>query len=489
MQLRPIILVLLSFCVAAAMDAQNLIHNGDFEAVPHDPSSTILDWDILGAGFIHSAMQGATSGSFAAALSIGGDSDANILSQTFGTTAGQAYLVQFDAGVFGVRTEAPLQLAVEVSGVASLLDQIVTPPDASTFDPSFVVFRHYRYGFIADSSSTTLQFTNIGLGNLNADVMVDTVSVVPTLLPPPVLLPLVNGDFETGPFDSNGTVFGWSVYGVSEAAIRSEAASSGSHSVAFGPGGDFQDDVLSQQFFTTSGRAYSIDFDAGVYGISDFVQMLRVRLIGNTPIFQQIINPPYFSTFNSSAVQLQHYHFVFTAETSISTIEFSNVGLENHDADVVLDSVEISPVPQTFAEWQSDHFDTNQLNNLQISGWAADPDKDGIANGLEYFFNTDPLAGIPIADANALPRTAIESFDGAKYLTFAFHQLLGWNGNPAVVQVSDDLVTWDTSGNQIELVSIVGSGDGETETVKFRLKTPVPSALAPKKFFRLSLAR
>jgi len=469
------------------MDAQNLVQNGDFEAEPHDPFSTILDWDVLGTGFVHSAMQGASSGSFSAALSIGGDSEGNILSQTFGTTAGQAYLLQFDAGVFGVRTEGPLQLSVEVSGAAFLVDQTVTPPDALTFDPTFVVFRHYRYAFIADSSSATLQFTNVGLGNFNADVMVDTVSVVPTLLPPPVLLPLVNGNFETGPFDSNGTVSGWSVYGVSQAAVRTEAATSGSHSVAFGPGGDFQDDILSQQFFTTPGRAYSIDFDAAVYGVSDSVQMLRVRLIGDSAVFQQMVSPPYFSTFDSSAIQLQHYHFVFSAESSVSTIEFSNVGLDNHDADVVLDTVQVVPVPQTFAEWQSDHFDANQLNNPQISGWAADPDNDRIANGLEFFFNTDPLAGISVADANAIPRTAIEGFDGFNYVTFTFHQLLGWNRNPAVVQVSNDLVTWDTTGNQIEIVSVVGSGDGETETVKFRLKTPVPNGSAPRKFFRLSL--
>jgi uncharacterized protein DUF642 len=486
-QFRSAILVLLSVLTAVAVDAQNLIQNGDFEAEPHDPFSTIVDWNIFGTGFVHSAMEGATSGSFGAALSIGGDTEGNILSQTFGTTPGQAYLLQFDTGVYGVRSEGALQLSIGVSGAGSLLEQTLTPPDALTYDPSNVIFHHYRYAFIADSSSATLQFANVGPGNSNADIVVDTVSLVPTVLPPPVVLPLVNGDFETGPFETNGVVSGWSVFGIDQAAIRTEAASSGSHSVAFGPGGDFQDDVLSQRFFTTPGQAYSLDFDAAVYGVGDSVQMLSVRIIGDTTLFQQMIGPPYYGTFESSAVQLQHYHFVFTAESLISTIEFSNLGFDNHDADVIVDSVGIFPVPQTFAEWQSAHFDANQLNNPQISGWTGDPDKDRIPNGLEYFFNTDPLAGIPISEATALPRIAIETSDGSNYLTFSFHRLLGWNGNPAVVQVSDNLITWDTSGNQVQAVSVAASGDGQTEIVKVRLKTPIPNTSVPKKFFRVSL--
>src|SRR5438105_7841462 len=70
--------------------AQNLILNGDFEAEPHDPDSPITNWAVSGAGHVHSAMEGATSGSFCAALSIGSDSQGNVLSQTSATSPGQA---------------------------------------------------------------------------------------------------------------------------------------------------------------------------------------------------------------------------------------------------------------------------------------------------------------------------------------------------------------------------------------------------------------
>ena len=40
----------------------------------------------------------------------------------------------------------------------------------------------------------------------------------------------------------------------------------------------------------------------------------------------------------------------------------------------------------------------------------------------------------------------------SEYLTYSYHRLLGWPGAQAVVAVSDDLVTWDYSQNQIEQV-------------------------------------
>jgi hypothetical protein len=471
--------------------AQNLILNGDFEAEPHDPISTITDWTVSGAGHVHSAMQGATSGSFSAAFSIGGDFEGDVLSQTFTTSPGQAYLVEFDAGVYGVRTGGPLKLNVQVGGSGTLLDRTITPPDASTFTPGNVTFQHYRYTFIADNSgTTTLQFTDIGLGNADADIELDTVSVVATTLPAPTTLPLANANFELGPYNVSGTVSGWSVTGAGQVAILPEGSTSGSYSAALSPGGDFQDDILSQQFFTTAGQAYAVDFDAAVFGKADSTQLLRVHVFGNSNALDQILIPPYSGTYDPSLIHFQHYHFVFTADNPVTTLEFIDIGTGNAAADVVIDTVSVvTSSPPSFADWQTAHFTPDQLNNPQISGWGADPDQDGIANGLEFFFNTDPLAGITISDANSLPRIAIELSGPSRFLTYSFHRLIGWGGNAAVVSVSDDLITWDDSGNQIEPVSITPSGDGVTEIVKVRLKTPIDQGPILKKFLRLKLTQ
>jgi hypothetical protein len=57
----------------------------------------------------------------------------------------------------------------------------LTPPDSNTFTASAVTFQHYRFTFTANSATTTLRFTSVGLGNASADQVVDTVAV--TLLP------------------------------------------------------------------------------------------------------------------------------------------------------------------------------------------------------------------------------------------------------------------------------------------------------------------
>src|SRR6185369_12165205 len=105
------------------------------------------------------------------------------------------------------------------------LDQTILPPDAATFDPNAVAFGHFRFTFTANSSATTLRFTDIGTDNSIADTLVDSVTFVPevfarpvgatptptptptatpsaTPTPTPTTLPLNNGDFETGPFNT-----------------------------------------------------------------------------------------------------------------------------------------------------------------------------------------------------------------------------------------------------------------------------------------------
>jgi hypothetical protein len=98
------------------------------------------------------------------------------------------YTVDFDAGVFGVPdTGSTLLLHVQVFGTGTPLDETVTPPSADTFDPNSVIFKHYHFTFTADSITTTLQFSDIGVGNAGADTVVDTVSVAlqPTPTPGP----------------------------------------------------------------------------------------------------------------------------------------------------------------------------------------------------------------------------------------------------------------------------------------------------------------
>jgi hypothetical protein len=327
---------------------------------------TVTGWTVSGAAKIQ-LEQAATSPTHGAGFNTGGDTQGTILSQGFITVGGQTYSVDFDVGIYGSKN-GTLQLRVQVNGNSSLLDQTVTPAYANTFTASAMTFTHYHYTFVADGSRATLQFSDIGLGNPYSDTILDTVSVVgptptptpsptptatptptptptptatpqPTPIPSPSALPLVNANFETGPFVSLGTITGWTFGGNAKGADLSEGATSGTHGAALNAGGDFQGDTLSQTFGTIPGQVYSVDFDAGIFGQETGTLQLRVQVKGTAVLLDQTVTPPYAGTYTPGAVIFQHYHYVFTSDTSTATLQFSDIGLGNGGADTIIDTV------------------------------------------------------------------------------------------------------------------------------------------------------
>jgi hypothetical protein len=139
---------------------------------------------VGGAGHVADrTAEGATGGKGAAVFSAGGDFQGDILSSNFATTIGQAYAIDFDAGIYGApNSGAILRLRIQVFGTVQLLDDTITPPvntGPTPFDPTKVPFTHYHYTFTANSVTTTLQFTDVGPGNTNSDQILDTVVITP----------------------------------------------------------------------------------------------------------------------------------------------------------------------------------------------------------------------------------------------------------------------------------------------------------------------
>lgn len=305
---------------------------------------------------------------------------------------------------------------------------------------------------------------------------------------------LQNWDFETGPFFTIGTVGLWTVQN-NVAVLDIEGSTTSTHAAALSAGTGSAGNTLSQSFPTTTGKLYVLNFDSAVYGQTGSSLQLRIRAYSDTnnPALTQIVTPPYYDSFDPAQIRFNHYQFTFTADSNLTTLEFADLlsTLPGENADVVVDSVSVAPVPPTYSDWQTVHFTAGQLGNEQICGWSADPDADGIPNGLEYYCHGDPLAGIPNSDAASLPRVTIEGPPSAQFLTCTFRRLLGWTGNDVTVDVSDDLMSWDTSGDQVEAAADpIPSGDGVTEVAKIHLKMPVNQApITRRKFMRLRLAQ
>ena len=93
-----------------------------------------------------------------------------------------------------------------------------------------------------------------------------------------------------------------------------------------------------------------------------------------------------------------------------------------------VDQVAWTPIGDPFAAWQAANFTPAQLADPLVSGPAADPDKDGIANLAEYAFNLPPLMSdlhqvTPGSGVDGLPRISVIQVGGQPRLRFEYLRL------------------------------------------------------------------
>lgn len=123
------------------------------------------------------------------------------------------------------------------------------------------------------------------------------------------------------------------------------------------------------------------------------------------------------------------------------------------------------------------------LSNPALSGAMGDADGDGISNLLEYSLGLPPA--IPQGESPTPLSVAVNPHDGKAYLMFTYSRRVYAPGISYEVQVSEDLVDWDSPSDDIEPIgSPVASGDGQTEIITVRIWPAIEDG-APKKMVRL----
>ncbi len=171
------------------IDSTNLVSNGSFE-------TNTNGWTLT-ASAVRSNTQGATTGSFALAITAGNGAVDGMASTTLATTVGQTYTVTFDMGAYAISggINSAQTMNFQVQGASTLINENIVDAGANTN-----TFNAYRYTFVADSTTTTLRFADVSSGTTSVDMMIDNVQAYAVTTTNPTISLAENS--------ANGTVIG-----------------------------------------------------------------------------------------------------------------------------------------------------------------------------------------------------------------------------------------------------------------------------------------
>ncbi len=146
-------------------------------------------------------------------------------------------------------------------------------------------------------------------------------------------------------------------------------------------------------------------------------------------------------------------------------------------------------IEASYSDWLNVFFDAGEQTDDAISGFTADPDNDGVPNGIEFALRTHPRQ----ESSNLLPVTRWTG----DFIEIVYRQRKGGTGTIGVdytadgvrytVEVSEDLspAGWSSESGLVQLDGTpVDNGDG-TETVTVQLSTSIIGS--DQKFLRLKV--
>jgi len=129
-------------------------------------------------------------------------------------------------------------------------------------------------------------------------------------------------------------------------------------------------------------------------------------------------------------------------------------------------SVASSSSAATFVAWQSTYFTPAQLADPTFSGPSADPYGSGVPNLLAYALQLNPAT----AQLTNVP-TPVSS---GGHLSITYVVPTAITDINYIVEVSSDLMTWNSGANYTQVISNVAGSNGNTVTVQETLPATVP---------------
>ena len=132
---------------------------------------------------------------------------------------------------------------------------------------------------------------------------------------------------------------------------------------------------------------------------------------------------------------------------------------------------------QSYADW----IKSFSLDN-EFSEPNADPDGDGFVNMVEYALDSSPLINSGLSNLDEISKI---NLDGKTFLTYSYNQRKGVDGLQFVLEVSEDMITWN-SGEEY-LKSIEDDKELKSEFYRRSFRSVKPVNLNQSYFFRLKI--
>jgi subtilisin family serine protease len=241
--------------------------------------------------------------------------------------------------------------------------------------------------------------------------------------------------------------------------------------------------------------------DGNQDGVADWYELLRSlspALTTASPLANGFVNATYSQTF-ATAGGTAPYAYAISGGTLPAGLSLSSAGVlsgtptaggifsftvQATDAVALTAQSAYSLTIQTpLSLWTAAQFTEAEQADATISGALADPNHNGLPNLLEYALSRDPKA------ANFSPPlgSSWRTNNGSTYLTVSYTRLLGAAGVSYTVEVSQDLLTWNSGSLYTQEVSAVDDGNGITQTVTVQMLLPLSGT--PHLFTRLRVTQ
>ena len=241
--------------------------------------------------------------------------------------------------------------------------------------------------------------------------------------------------------------------------------------------------------------------DANQNGLADWYELLRSltpALTTASTLANGLTGATYSQTFATSGGTAP-YTYAISGGTLPAGLSLSGTGVLSGTPTVAgtfsfnvqaTDAVALT-AQQTYsltiqtplAMWMAAQFTVAEQADPTVGGILADPNHNGLPNLLEFALNRDPKA------ANFSPPLGIgwQTNNGSTFLTVSYTRLLGAAGISYIVEVSQDLLTWNSGSLYTQDVSAVDDGNGLTQTVT--VQTLLPISGTPHLFTRLRVTQ